>query len=193
MENLTDLKEIWLSAKPFDLPAAGEIAEMGKAYRNKGLMKKVMLIVAALVLTLLMIVVFFISGPAMITTWIGECCMVTAGLILLITNLRSIGRFYRFQDFNNKEFIQFLEQTKVNQVRYHNKTQVIGLCFSSVGLALYLIETARINLVAGLIIYFFSALFLGITWLYIRPRSYKKQQAKLEQTISGLKKIADQL
>jgi hypothetical protein len=129
----------------------------------------------------------------MVTTWLGEGCMVIAGLIQLATNLRSIGRFYRFQDYNNKEFIGFLEQTRLNRVRYYKKTQVIGLSFGSIGLALYQVETIRTNLVAGLVIYLFSGLLLGTTWLYIRPRSYKKQKAKLEETISRLKKLADQL
>ena len=193
MDNLTDLKAIWLSAKPFDLPASAEIVEMGKNYRNKGLMKKVILIISVLVLTLLMVVVFFIYNSTMITTRLGEACIVMAGIVLIATNLRSIGRFYRFRDFSNKEFIAFLEQTRINQARYYGKTQVIGLSFSSVGLTLYLVETVRQNLVAGLIIYLVSGLFLGITWFYIRPRSYKKQKAKLEETINRLKKIAGQL
>ena len=193
MDNLTDLKAVWLSAKPFDLPASAEIVEMSKNYRNKGLMKKIILITSSLLLTLLMVVVFFIYNPKMITTWLGEACIVMAGIVLMATNLRSIGRFYRFRDFSNKEFIQFLEQTRQNQVRYYGKTQVIGLSLSSIGLALYVVETIRENLVAGLIIYSFSGLFLGITWLYIRPRSFKKQKAKLDETITRLKKIAGQL
>jgi hypothetical protein len=192
MENLTDLKAIWLSAKLFDLPASAEMVEMAKNYRNKGLRKKVILIVTALLLTVFMVVVFFIYNSTMLTTLLGEACIVIAGLILLTTNLRSIGRFYRFQDYNNKDFIQFLEQTRLNRIRYYKKTQVIGLCFSSVGSALYLVETVRENLVAGLIIYLFTGLSIGVTWLYVRPRSYKKRQAKLEEAITRLKKIADQ-
>jgi hypothetical protein len=193
MDNLNDLKAIWLTAKTDSLPASGDVVEMAKKYRNKGLRKKVVLIVSAISLTALMVGIVFFYHPAMLTTWLGGCFIIMAGLVLVATNVRSIGRFYHFRDYNNKEFIQFLEQTRLNQIRYYKKTQVISLSFSSIGLALYLVETIRENLIAGVIIYLVSGLFIMINWLYIRPMIYRKQKKKLDETIKRLEKIADQI
>jgi hypothetical protein len=192
MDNLNDLKKIWLTADTNGLPNSSEIMRMGKNYRNKGLAKKIFLIAAALLLTALMVVVIFIYKSTMLSTRIGEGFIIIAGSILVYTNIRSIGRFYYFKDYSNKEFIAFLEQTRLNQIYYHNKTQVIGLSFSSIGLLLYLFETTYQHIVAGLIIYFVSGLLLTITWLVLRPRSFKKQTAKLNETMKKLKALSDQ-
>jgi cytochrome c biogenesis protein CcdA len=193
MDNLNDIKAIWLTSKTDSLPTSAEIVEMAKQYRNKGLRKKVLLIAAAIAFTALEVLVIFIYKSTMITTRIGEGLIIAAGLVLVATNIRSIGRFYRFTDYTNKEFIQFLEQTRINQLRYHKKTQVIGLSLSSMGLLFYLFETACEKPVPGLILYLVMATFLLIMWFYIRPRNYRKQKAKLDEKIKRLEKIADQI
>jgi hypothetical protein len=193
MDNLNDIKTIWLSAETDNLPTSAEVVDMAKQYRNKGLRKKILLIVSAILLTALEVLVIFIYKSTMLTTRLGEGFIIAAGLVLVSTNIRSIGRFYRFTDYNNNEFIQFLEQTRLNQLRYHKKTQVIGLSLSSVGLLLYLFETAYEKPLAGLIMYLVMGGFLLAMWFYIRPRNYRKQKQKLDEKIARLEKIANQI
>src|SRR5271170_7137249 len=116
MENLNDLKKIWLSADTTGLPDSAEIIRMAKKFRNEKLRKKIMVIVAAMILTAMMVWVMFIYQSTMITTRIGEVCMIITCGILVYTNVNSIGRFYRYKDYNNKEFLAFLEQTRANQI-----------------------------------------------------------------------------
>jgi hypothetical protein len=193
MDNLNDLKTVWLTAKTDSLPAPTEVINMAKKYRNSGLRKKIVLIVCAVISTGLMVGVIFIYHSTMLTTRLGECCIIISALMQLSTNVRSIGRFYRFTDYNNKDFIQFLEQTRLNQIRYYKKTQAVGLILSSVGLALYLFETIHINFLAGLVLYVVCGGFLLLNWFYIRPRIYRKHKTKVEEAIKRLEKIADQL
>lgn len=193
MDNLNDLKKIWLTADTTSLPDSAEIIRMAKQFRNQKLRKKILIIITALLLMAMMIGLSFLYQSKMITTRIGEACIIIAAGILAYTNVNSIGRFYRYKDYNNKEFLAFLEQTRANQIYYHQKTQVMGLAFSSVGIAFYLFETLRTNLIAGIVLYLMVGVFLLINWFYIRPKTFKKQKAKLETTIKQLEKISKQL
>ncbi len=193
MDNLNNLKQIWLSADTTGLPNSAEIVRMAKRFRNEKLRKKILLIVAAVLLTVIMVGVMFLYQSEMITTRIGEVCMIISGGMLVYTNVSSIGRFYRYKDYSNREFLAFLEQTRANQIYYHQNTQVAGLIFSSAGLVLYLFETACIDLKAGLILYAITGALMMVVWLIIRPRAFKKHREKLEKTINQLHKISDQL
>jgi len=193
MDNLNNLKQIWLSADTTALPNPAEIVRMARKFRNEKLIEKLLVIVTAIILTLMMVWVMFIYKSTMITTRIGEVCMIITCGILVYTNVNSIGRFYRYKDYNNKEFLAFLEQTRANQIYYYKKTQVTGLILCSVGLAFYLFEMTCDDLKAGLIMYSLTGTFLLINWLVIRPRKFKKQKEKLEKTIAQLHKVADQL
>ena len=193
MDNLNDLKKIWLTADITSLPNSNEIMRMSKKFRDQKLIKKAALIAAAILLTVLMIAVVFIYKSTMLTTRIGEGCMIIAGSILIYTNTNSIGRFYRFKDYNNKEFIKFLEQTRVNQLFYHKKTQVAGLAFCSAGLLLYIFEFVHEHPLLAIIAYSFTVLYILVLWLIVRPRAFRKQTSKLNETINKLEKLSNQL
>jgi hypothetical protein len=193
MDSLNDLKTIWLSADTKSLPNSNEIKRMSKKFRDQKLIKKVALIAAAILLTALMVAVVFIYKSTMLTTRLGEGCLIIAGGILVYTNINSIGRFYRFKDHTNKEFIQFLEQTRLNQIYYHKKTQVAGLAFCSVGLLLYIYEFVHERAFLAVIAYSLMILYLLVLWLIVRPRVFRKQTLKLNETINKLERLSKQL
>ena len=193
MENLNDLKKIWHTANTDGLPNSDEIVRMAKKFRNQKLIKKVALIVTALILNAFMILVIFSYKSTMVTTWLGEGCILLAGSILIYTNINSIGRFYRFKDYANKEFIKFLEQTRLNQVYFYKKTQAIALAIGSAGLLLYPFESVYKGKTFFIATYTFLALYIAVLWLVIRPRTYKKGRKKLEETIEKMDRLTKQL
>ena len=193
MDNLTDIKKLWLTAKTGSLPEAGEVVRMAKRFRNQKLLKKMMVIAAGLVLTGIEVLVVFTYKSNMLSTRIGEAFIIIAGTILIATNTNSIGRFYRFRDFNNKEFIAFLEQTRVNQIYFYNKTQLIALAFCSAGLLLYLFEGVHQNLVLSIAAYGFIVAWIFVLGFIVRPKMFKKQTKKLDEIIKELEKLSKQL
>ncbi len=188
MDNLSDLKTIWLSASTKGLPASAEVVRMAKSYRKKKIRNKIAMIICGLISTILLISVVFIYKSTMLTTRIGEGCMLLSGAILVATNTNSIGRFYRFTDFNNREYIQFLEQTGFNQIYYYKKTQVAAFTLSSVGLSLYVFEMVHINLNVSIVVYSLIIAYFLLLWLVVRPRTFKKQAKKLDDEIKKLEK-----
>ena len=193
MDNLNDLKKIWRTANTDGLPGSNDILRFVKKYRNQRLMKIATLVAAALLLTAGMVSLVFIFRSTMLTTRIGEACIILAGVILIITNLNSLNRFYRLRDINNKEFIKFLEHTRVRQNFYHKKTQVVGLALCSAGLLLYVFESVYKDMVSFIIVYTITVIFLLVTWLVIRPRAFKKQSLKMNETVKKIETLSKQL
>lgn len=192
MDNLNELRAIWRTASPEGLPNAEAIKQMAASFRNRKLQKKIRLIVSAGLMALLMIGVMFFYHSAMITTRIGELLMLSAACLLVYDNLNSIGRFRRYADYSNTEFLQFLEQTRVNQLRYHQKTQVAGLLLCSAGLLIYPFEFVHGKLVAEAMVYAFTIAFLLVLWLIIRPRTFQRQIRKTNEMIERLHSLSDQ-
>jgi len=193
MDNLNDIRALWLTAKTDGLPSSDEMVRIVKKFRNQRLRRKLGIIFTALVCAAMMVATMFVYKSTMITTRIGEVLTIIACGVLVFTNTRSMKRFIDLKDCSNKEFIEFLEQTRRNQVYYYKKTQVLGMGLSSLGLLLYLYETASIGTVAFIITYTIAITWTVILWLVIRPRSFKKQSRKLDETLRKLEKISKQL
>ncbi len=193
MDNLTDLKQIWHSAGTENLPGPEEVVRAAKKFRSEKLRKKAGLIAAAGIAVSMEIWVVFVYPSAMLTTRIGQSFIVIAGSILLLTNARSIGRFYRFDDFSNKEFLKFLEQTRLNRIYYYQKTQVAAIVCCSIGLLLYPFEMLHTHLLLAIAVYGFIAVYLFVMAFVVRPRLFRKRDAKLNDTIKKLEKISNQL
>jgi uncharacterized membrane protein YqjE len=193
MDNLNDIRAIWLTAKTDSLPNSDEMLRIVKKFRNQRLRRKLAIIFTALGIMGLMVFTVFVYKSTMISTRLGEVLTIMACAILVYTNTKSLKRFIDLKDCSNKEFIEFLEQTRRNQVYYHKKTQVLGMALSSVGLLLYLYELVYKDLTLFIIIYSISVIWILILWLIVRPRNFRKQSLKLDETMKKLEDISKQL
>ena len=98
MDNLNDLKAIWLTAKTDSLPDSHEMVQIVRKFRNKKLLKITALVIAAIVLVAIMIWVVFVYKSTMLSTRLGEAFIIIAGIILIATNLNSLLRFYKLKE-----------------------------------------------------------------------------------------------
>lgn len=193
MDNLNDLKAIWQTAKTDNLPTTAEMVKLAKKFRYQKLRNKVLSIAVGVGAIVLMLA-FFLNTPGLaITTIAGMIFTLIACVILIYTNARSIKRFIDLKDYTNKEFIQFLEQTRRNQLYYYKYTQVMGLAFSSIGLLLFLYEFVQKNTTISAVFYAIAVGWTIFICFYLRPRNFKKQSIKLNNMLASLKKIDDQL
>ncbi len=71
MDNLTNLKAIWHSAKTDSLPTSAQMLQLIHKFKSQRLRKKWTVIIVASLLTALMIAVMFSHHSKMITTRIG--------------------------------------------------------------------------------------------------------------------------
>ena len=193
MDNLNELKAIWQTAKTDELPTTADMVKMAKKFRYQKLRNKVLSIIVGVGAMGLMLG-FFVNTPVLaIPTIVGMIFTLIACVILIYTNARSIKRFIDLKDYSNKEFIQFLEQTRRNQLYYYKYTQVMGLLFSSIGLLLFLYDFVKHQTVLAAVFYSIAVGWTIFICFYLRPRNFKKQSAKLNDMLTSLKKINDQL
>ncbi|GAB3915535.1 hypothetical protein [Mucilaginibacter boryungensis] len=193
MDNLNELKTIWQTAKADDLPSAAEMLRIVKQFRNRKLRNKTWAIVVGVIGIIVSITIVSITPHLMLSTKAGVACTIAACVVLATTNIRSIKRFIDLKDCSNLEFISFLEQTRRNQLYYHQKTQVTGMILSFAGMLLYLYEFVHKSPILTLVFYTLAISWILFMWFYKRPRDFKKQSEKLNGTIKKFEKITDQI
>jgi predicted membrane protein len=105
----------------------------------------------------------------------------------------SLKRFHDLDDRTNKDFIDFLEKTRQNQLYYYKKTQVAGLWLSSAGLLFYLYEFVHKNTLFIFIGYSLTLVYILLTWFVLRPRRFNKEAKKLNETMERLNTLSKQI
>ena len=190
---MNDLKAIWLTAKTDSLPDSHEMVQIIRKFRNKKLLKIAALVITMILLIAIMIWVVFVYKSTMLSTRIGEAFMIIAGIIFVSTNLNSLLRFYKLRECSNKAFLQFLEQTRLRQRFYYQRTQVVAMFFCATGLLLYLYEGVYKNTMLFIGAYTGTVLYLLILWFVVRPRVFKKEEKKINQQIEKLESISKQI
>jgi hypothetical protein len=193
MDNLDDLKSIWRTAKTDSLPAAAEMTNIIKRYRDRTLQRKVIVVLIAAVSVIIMIGLILIYKARMLTTRIGQYLIILAGCVLIFTNLRSMKRFYDFREFSNRDYIKFLEKSRQNQIYFYKKTQVAGLLFWSLGLLFYIFELVHQNLFISIMVYAITVIFLIILWVIVRRRVFNKRTKRWEAMTKKLESLSKQI
>lgn len=194
MDNLTNLKAIWHTASTSSLPSSAEMLRLIKQFRRQRLKKKWLTIITSFLLAVLMIFVMFSYHSKMVTTRIGEVFMIVSSLWLAFTNIRSLKRFYQFDDSgSNMEFLAFIEKTRQNQIYYYKNTQVVVMLLNSAGLLFYLYELASRHLSWFVWLYGGIIVYLLVIWLFVRPLFFRRNSKKLNATRERLEKILNQL
>ncbi|MGI4729001.1 MAG: hypothetical protein ACRYGB_10555 [Janthinobacterium lividum] len=193
MDNLDDLKAIWHTANTDSLPSSKEMLEIIRKFRAQKLRNKWLVIICSCLLSLLIVIVLFTFRFHLVSTYIGGGLMAASALLLAATNIRSLKRFYQLEDCSNREFLDFIEQTRQNQIYYYKKTHAVIILLCTVGWALYTYEPTHQHPVWLISTYTVISAYLAIMWFVVRPRTFKKGQEKLNATRQRLEKISNQL
>ena len=193
MDNLDDLKTLWHTANTDSLPTSKEMLKLISAFRDQKLRNKRLMIISALLFSSLIIAVLFFVSFKEITTYIGAGLMAVSGFLVAASNIRSIKRFKQLDNCSNLEFIEFIEQTRLNQNYYYKKTMVSVILLGSVGWLMYLYEFIPKYPIWLFAIYSAGMIYLAVLWFIIRPRSFKKNAAKLAATREKMDTILQQL
>nr|MBC7611446.1 hypothetical protein [Pseudopedobacter sp.] len=192
MDNLNELKAIWLNVKTTSLLSSNEMVTIIKNNKNTTLRRLIFLVLGAFAMIVLVIFASAVYNFKFISSKIGEALIVFSGLILMTTNLNSLNRFYKLKVCSNKQYISFLEKTQVRQLFYFKYTQVAGLAFSFIGLVFYLYELVYQNQLIMLISYLLLLLYFSVVFFYLRPKSYKKGIVKLNLELEKVRRISQQ-
>lgn len=193
MENFDDLKAVWRTVPLHGLPSSAEMALTIKKDRKEKLRKLLLVIAGAILLILAAALeIQSLSPNSLFSSKIGIALMILAGILMAATNLNSLYRFYKLDVCGNKDYIAFLKQTKLRQLFYYKRTQPFVVSCATVGLFLYWYELAIENPIIGLAIYVAFTGYVLILLLYVRPKVFKKEQKKLNESIEHVIRISEQ-
>jgi hypothetical protein len=192
MDNLNDLKALWLTVKTDSLPDSRQMLRIVNKYRKQRLLKIISQLFTSSVMIVTILIVGAIYNSTMITTRIGEGLILVAGVILMGTNINSLNRMYRLKECSNRDFIKFLRQTQVRQLFYYKRTQMVATLVCTAGLAFYLYEEVYKSTISIIVVYTLIGILMLTGWFFIRPWFFQREAKIINATIERLETISKQ-
>lgn len=194
MSNKINLNELWSGQKSEQPNTSDLLLKMQKF--NKENRKKIIITNVLLGLTSIFILfIWYYYKPQFISTKLGIITIIVAMLIFLISSNRSLVLFNKPSETeSNQAYLKNL--LKIKEKQQYLQTTILNLYFVllSTGILLYLYEYAsRMTTVWAVVTYSLSGIWILLNWFYLRPRQIKKQQAKINEIISNVEKIQEQL
>ncbi|MBE4947260.1 hypothetical protein [Chryseobacterium culicis] len=189
-----DFKNIW-KQQTSNRPNMEELLGKLKKFRNQNLRRLIFANIGLITTSLLILFIWYRYQPQMITTKIGIVLVVLGMAIFLFAYNKMFMVFYKIdQTQSNNEYLQSLYTVKSKQKLM--QTTILNLYFIMLflGICLYMYEyTSRMTLNSGILAYAVTLAWIAFNWLYLRPRTIKKQQEKLDELINKFEEINHQL
>jgi len=194
MDTNINFKNIW-KQQTSNKPNLEELLGKLRKFRNQNLRKLILANIALITTSLIIIYIWYRFQPQMITTKIGIVLVILAMVMFLFTYNKMFMVFYKIdQTQSNNEYLQSLYVVKRKQK--FMQTTILNLYFImlSLGICFYMYEyTSRMTLGSGMLAYVVTFAWIAFNWFYLRPKTIKKQQGKLNELINKFEEINNQL
>lgn len=194
MDTNMDFKNIW-KQQTSNKPNIEELLGKLKKFRNENLRQ---LIVANILLIATCVGIAFIwyyYQPQLPTTKIGIILVILAMIIFLFAYNRLFAAFYTIDNTqSNSGYLQSLYSLK-NKQKFMQVT-MLNLYFIMLflGICLYMYEYAlQMKFMFAALAYVATSVWIAFNWFYLRPKTIKKQQAKIDELIDKFEEINNQL
>lgn len=189
-----DFKNIW-KQQTSNKPNLEELLGKLKKFRNQNLRRLIFANIGLIATSLVILFIWYRYQPEMITTKIGMVLVVLGMAIFLLAYNKMFMVFYKIdQTQSNHEYLQSLYQVKSKQK--FMQTTILNLYFIMLflGICFYMYEyTSKMTLGSAVLTYSVTSLWVAFNWFYLRPRTIKKQQGKLDELINKFEEINNQL
>lgn len=194
MDSNIDFKNIW-KQQTSNKPNPEELIDKLKKFRNQNLRKLILANIGLITTSLLIIYIWYRFQPQMITTKIGIVLVILAMVMFLFAYNKMFMVFYKIdQTQSNNEYLQSLYVVKSKQK--FMQTTILNLYFIMLflGICFYMYEyTSRMTVGAAILAYTVTLAWIAFNWFYLRPKTIKKQQGKLDELINKFEEINNQL
>jgi amino acid transporter len=194
MEDNIDFKGLW-AKQSVGSPNAQEL--FMKLHRHKKTnLRKLLLTNFVLIATSVFIgFIWYYFQPQFISTKIGIVLSILAMVVYLFAYNQLLPSFRKTTtDQSNQEYLHALIKIRTKQEFLQTKMLHIYFILLSVGICLYMIEYASMMpMFWAIVTYVLTLFWMGFNWFYIHPKTVKKQQAKLNELISKMESLTQQL
>jgi amino acid permease len=194
MEDNIDFKGLW-AKQPVSLPNAEELFLKLDRHKKASLRKLLLTNLVLLATSIFIAFIWYYYQPQFISTKIGIVLTILAMIIYLIVYNQLLPSFTKkTTDQSNQEYLQTLIKIRTKQEFLQTKMLHVYFIMLSVGICLYMIEYAsRMTLFWAMVTYGLTLFWMGFNWFYIHPKTVKKQQIKLNDLISKMEALTQQL
>lgn len=189
-----DFKNLWKQQEA-EQPELSDLMLLLRSYKNKGL-KRLVLTNVLLVMTMVgLVLIWYYFQPQLITTKIGLITTILAMLIFVLA-YNTLFKYYKSaSEFeSNSAYLKNLITIKRKQKFMQTTMLQLYFILLSLGVCLYLYEYVKLMpTVVGLLVYALTLAWLAFNWFYLRPKTIKKQEKKLDILIKKFEMINRQL
>ncbi|WP_265129447.1 hypothetical protein [Chryseobacterium oranimense] len=189
-----DFKNLW-KQQTAEKPSIEELLGKLKGFKKENIRKLVATNILLIITCIFIGLIWYYYQPQMLTTKIGIVVVIVAMVIFLTAYNQLFMNFYRLDNnLTNNEYLQSLYLLK-NKQKFM-QTTMLNLYFILlfIGICLYMYEyTSRMKLIYAITTYVVTFAWIAINWFYLRPKTIKKQQAKINGLIDKFEEINNQL
>lgn len=189
-----DFKNLWKQQEA-EQPELSDLMLLLRSYKNKGL-KRLVLTNVLLVMTMVgLVLIWYYFQPQLITTKIGLITTILAMLIFVLA-YNTLFKYYKSaSEFeSNSAYLRNLITIKRKQKFMQTTMLQLYFILLSLGVCLYLYEYVKLMpTVVGLLVYALTLAWLAFNWFYLRPKTIRKQEKKLDILIKKFEMINRQL
>lgn len=193
MNSNIDVKALW-GKQHTAVPDSREIFKKVAAYKRSHLRKVIATNVMYLLTSAFIICIWYIFQPQMVTTKVGIVLVILAMVVFASAYNEIVPLLLRTaRDSSTADYLQQLLLLKRKQKFLHTTMMNIYFIMLTVGIMLYMYEYASRSLHFMIWAYATTLCWIGFNWLFIRPRTIKKQEAKMNEIIDRLETVSKQL
>jgi membrane protein YdbS with pleckstrin-like domain len=194
METFNDLKKLWVTHDTA-IPNMEIFYNEVQKFKRNSLLKLIGFNALIIITIAFIALIWYYFQPQFISTKIGIVLVIFAITLFIIPyNSQLTQLFENDAETNSKEYFKQLK--KIQEIRGFQQTTILNayFFFLSLGFGLYLFEyVAKMNMVWGITTYGATAIWVALNWFYIRPKVIKKQNTKLNELLTKLSELNNQM
>lgn len=189
-----NLNQLWQSQQNIPKMDASAIVHKAKQLQRKTKIKLILGNVLLFATMIFIIGIVYYFQPKMMTTKMGSLLVLFSILMQIIASGRMIPLLNKNNAQTNPiDYLNHLLDFKKKQAFLQTTIMTLYFIFLSLGLALYMIEfTMKGSITFIIAVYGITLLWIAFNWFYIRPKTIRKQQQKLDEVIQSLENITAQ-
>lgn len=193
MDSNIDFKNLW-QKQPVSQPNMEDLLLKLKQFKNSNFRKLIITNISLIATSGFIAFVWYYYQPQLITTKIGIVLTILAMVIYLFSYNKIFSTLNKTENtLTNNEYLQSLITLKSKQKFMQTTMLSLYFVLLSLGICLYLYEyTSRMTAFWAIFTYAITLAWIGINWFYIRPKTIKKQQIKLDELISKFETLNKQ-
>lgn len=194
MDNNIDFKELW-KKQTISSPGIDELFLKLNQFKKSSLRKLIISNVLLIATSAFILFIWYYYQPQLITTKIGIVLTILAMVIYLFVYNQLFPSLKKIDNKqSNNEYLQNLISIKTKQQFLQSTMLNLYFIMLSSGICLYMYEyTSRMSTFWAIFVYAITLAWIGLNWFYIRPKTIKKQQNKLDELIRKFESVKKQL